>query len=178
MGFTLELNMVDQLRRLGEPRNNYNRNVLFCLNSGLAKQTIIGNRGKLRGTDIYINNDLDKETQLIFSKHRQIFKKLRESGANVKVRNGVIWINDIEYSPEDIEDVSLEKLLATNTSTNPDNLPPANKRKRGRPTGSTSNKIQKTANQDSGTMDVYIKRNQPKITEKGEKLLGNKLHEE
>lgn len=98
MGYALELNVVDYLKRLGEPKKDYNRNVLLCLSSGITKQAILGSRGKLKGTDIHINNDLDKETQLINSKHRQAFKKLRESGARVRVRNGSIWINDVEYS--------------------------------------------------------------------------------
>lgn len=100
LGIILEQNVVNQLRRLGEPKDNNNRRILLSLTSGFVKNTIMENRLKLKGTNIYLNNDLDKESQIIYSKYRFHFKELKSNGINVRVRNGTIWLNNKSYSPD------------------------------------------------------------------------------
>lgn len=59
--------------------------LLVCLNDYQKKQEIMKNKSKLRGRDIFIENDLTLEERKIAAKLRQIAREEREKGKQVRI---------------------------------------------------------------------------------------------
>lgn len=176
LNISIDISSVDQIRRLGEVKLNGNaRPILFGLNSNLLKNDILRKRAGLKGTNIYINVDLDKDILNKQYKCRPLIKILKSKGITIKIINDNIMANGkmfkidaiLEAKPEDIierckmtgltEEANIIVSQEGSTAVNEDNLNLL-KRKRGRPTGSSSKK-KKNRKQDNGIMDNYLSKN-------------------
>lgn len=72
--------------------------------SFLKKKLIFGSVKKLKGKNIYINNDLCKEDQEKDKILRSHLKQAREKGYNAYIRKGKIIINKETFSPDQLEE--------------------------------------------------------------------------
>lgn len=67
---------IDDIRRMGKSRNGIERPILLRLTTGNKKDEIIKQSNKLKGTDIWIDEDYPKE---IIEERKLLFPKLKEA---------------------------------------------------------------------------------------------------
>lgn len=76
--------------------------MLFKLNSELIKNNILSKRSYLRGTNIFINVDLHKQTLNKQLQCKPLIKVLKSNGIATKMVNDNIKINDKFYKLDEI----------------------------------------------------------------------------
>lgn len=87
---------LDDVFRLGKPQPNKIRPMLVKFCSTLDKRAVLRGAAGLKGTGIYVNNDLTKDEQATEKLLRSKLKSLRESSStlNGKIRNGRLSTED------------------------------------------------------------------------------------
>lgn len=109
---------IDRAHRVGKPSHNKHRAIIVHLQSHHRKLDIMKNKKQLRGTNFFVNEDLTKDNQRLFSKARKLPKV-----KSAWTRDGTIYIkerdNDKVYrinSPMDIihYNLSFEHAVADN----------------------------------------------------------------
>lgn len=143
----IEDHYINQIRRLGNFVINKNILILLSLTSGQIKNDILKQRSRLKGTDIFINNDLGREMQLVNKKLRIMQRELRSAGLRALVKGGGLLINEKYFTVQEIENTGLEEVIslvleeadsATTLATQCNEVDRTGVKKRGRPTGSTN----------------------------------------
>lgn len=114
LNITVNIESVNKVKRLGESRlnNNYCRPILLCLNSGLFNYNILEKKSNLKGTNIYINTDRNKDTQKSLYQCRHIMKLLRENGISTRIAYDSMKINNKFYKLEKVSKMSPEEVLS------------------------------------------------------------------
>jgi hypothetical protein len=82
------------VRSLGKDEGNRQRPILLEMEDVEGKIEIMKNRTKLKGTKIFLEDDLDWESRQIQRKLIEIAKTQRERGKKAKVVTGMIWIDN------------------------------------------------------------------------------------
>ena len=75
---------IDRAHRLGS-RNNGKSPIIVRFSNYKERQSILKNRGKLRGSDVYINEDFTSRVREIRGKLSPFLKKMREEGKRVNM---------------------------------------------------------------------------------------------
>jgi len=88
----LEIQIEDKVKWVKEVGIN-KKLILVSLKDWEDKQEVMGEKGQLKGTKIYINHDLSREDRDIQCKLKEIAKQEREQGAEVKLGFRKIRIN-------------------------------------------------------------------------------------
>lgn len=94
---------MNSVRRVGEKREGRSRPILIEMNDISEKYRIQKERYKLKGTKVYLDEDLNREERLRAGKLWKISKEKRNEGMRTKIRGGKIWIEDTLYEMEEDE---------------------------------------------------------------------------
>lgn len=94
---------MNSVRRVGEKREGRSRPILIEMNDTSEKYRIQKERYKLKGTKIYLDDDLNREERIRAGKLWKISKEKRNEGLRTKIRGGKIWIEDTLYEMEEDE---------------------------------------------------------------------------
>lgn len=102
---------IDAVYRVGKGKKT--RPVIVQLTTRMAKRRITDNRGNLRGTDIFVNDDLCMEDRRKARETRIVCKKLREEGNEVQIKGKRLILNGKIVDKHTL-DTMVKKLNAEN----------------------------------------------------------------
>lgn len=91
---------IDEVRRIGMKIENYNRPVLVSLLSIKTKLSILKKRNMLRGTNVFINDDLNSMAQEESKELLKIRREEKALGKNVTLRGNKLIIDGISQPPQ------------------------------------------------------------------------------
>lgn len=106
---------IDEIRRLGKPTTGKTRPVLLKLTTRGKKMEILKNTNRLKGTDIWIDEDYTREVQ---EERRQLLvplKEARKKGHKAYLRHNKLLVNGDIYEIENGE-LRMTGRQATNRS--------------------------------------------------------------
>jgi len=89
--------------RLGKKIDKKHRPILLVLISNLKRSELLTNKGKLKGTNIFINEDLTQEDS---NRRRTLVNKLKEARAhnrNATLKGNRLMVDGVSYTAEDFD---------------------------------------------------------------------------
>ncbi|CAG9818599.1 unnamed protein product [Phaedon cochleariae] len=103
----LEINLqhehINNIYEVGENKDNLRRPVKIELVTFLKKVEILRNTHRLKGTNIYINNDLSVEDRKINKKLRQYLNEARRNNIKATIKQNSLIVDNIKYTLEELE---------------------------------------------------------------------------
>lgn len=103
LGINLKIEDISECFRLGTPTQNKARPILLVLVSGIKKSELVSQRRLLKGSNIYISDDLSLEER---KEKRLLGEKLKEARAQNKkafIKGNKLLVDGESYSIEDFE---------------------------------------------------------------------------
>ena len=91
MGVKIDQHEIDRAHRVGRPKADGPRSIIVKLKSFGTKTLVTKNRRKLKGKNLYVNEDLTKPNQELYM---QVRKDFREVGP---AYTGAIFIKRRDY---------------------------------------------------------------------------------
>lgn len=88
---------IDEMKRMGRPKSGYRRPIILKLTRGDKKAEILKGSNKLKGTDIWIDEDYPRD---IVEARKMLYPRLREArqrGEKAVIRYDKLIVNDEVY---------------------------------------------------------------------------------
>lgn len=95
---------VDEVRRIGKYRPQQKRPILVKLTKESTRRTVLKNAKKLKGTDIWIDEDYPREVQEERRRLMPRMKEARENGCKAIVKYNKLIINGEVHTAEQLEE--------------------------------------------------------------------------
>lgn len=93
---------IANVYRIGKRNGRFPRPVFIALANYKKKAEIIANRSKLRGTDIFVNDDLTPKQRETRKNLQQHARRLREEGKRVSIRAEKIVVHEDSYDVNEL----------------------------------------------------------------------------
>lgn len=103
LGVLIREENIEYVGRLGPKINNKIRPVLLKLSSQNLKSIIFSNCSKLKGTNMYISEDLPKEERQIKNILLKHYRNAKQLGLNTKIINNKLIINEKIWTVQDLK---------------------------------------------------------------------------
>lgn len=95
---------VDEVRRIGKYRPQQKRPILVKLTKESTRRTVLKNAKKLKGTDIWIDEDYPREVQEERRRLMPRMKEARENGCKAIVKYNKLIINGEVHTAEELKE--------------------------------------------------------------------------
>lgn len=119
---TVSINEIDRIIRLGS-RENRNKPILIKFLSTRKAFELLSNKKNLKGSKIFISEDLPKEVQIKRKQLLPILKYLRGTGAHTLIKYDKLVVDGTVLKEEDIETI-IEEINSKKRNRSEDNEEP------------------------------------------------------